>query len=296
VVAPVADPLDPGPSAAPAVGFVGLGQMGAPMAGHLAGWPGGLIVCDARTAATDALAEVGALVASSPRALADQAGLISVMVRDDLEVREVVLGDDGIVSAAAPGTVVAVHSTIRPDTAPDLAREAAPYGVAIVDAPVSGGVGGAHDGSLAVMAGGAPEAVDRLRPAFGRWASLVVHVGPVGAGTRAKLARTLIQYVAYAAAGEARRLAEAGGIDLAALADVVRHSDATLGGPAAVMLRDTAGTLSRTDEWYGPLAQVRDQGETDLALALALARELGIELPLAEAALDHLAAALGVPR
>jgi 3-hydroxyisobutyrate dehydrogenase-like beta-hydroxyacid dehydrogenase len=292
----VADPLDPGPSAAPAVGFVGLGQMGAPMAAHLAGWPGGLIVCDARTAATDALAEAGALVASSPRALADQAMLISVMVRDDLEVREVVLGDDGIVTAATPGTVVAVHSTIRPDTAPDLAREAAPYGVAIVDAPVSGGVGGAHDGTLAVMAGGSPEAVGRMRPALERWASLVVHVGPVGAGTRAKLARTLIQYVAYAAAGEARRLAEAAGIDLAALAEVVRHSDATLGGPAAVMLQDTAGPLSRADEWYGPLAQVRDQGETDLDLALALARDLGIELPLAEAALDRLAAALGVPR
>jgi 3-hydroxyisobutyrate dehydrogenase-like beta-hydroxyacid dehydrogenase len=140
MAAPVADPRDPGRAAPPAVGFVGLGQMGAPMAGHLVGWPGGLLVCDAR-------------------------------------------------------------------------------------------------------------AVRRITPPIERWAGLVVPVGPPGAGTRAKLARTLVQYVAHAAAGEARRLAEAAGIDLSALAEVVRKSDARLGGPAAVMLRDTAAPLSRADEW-----------------------------------------------
>jgi 3-hydroxyisobutyrate dehydrogenase-like beta-hydroxyacid dehydrogenase len=277
------------------VGFVGLGHMGAPMASHLAGWPGGLVVCDARPSATAALAQAGALVATSPRAVAEQAELISVMVRDDVQVREVVLGDDGVVAAARPGTVVAIHSTIRPDTAPALAADAAPHGVAVLDAPVSGGVLGAHDGSLAVMVGGSPEAVRRMTPAFARWAGLVVHVGNAGAGTRARLARTMLQYVAYAAAGEAQRLAEAAGIDLRVLADVVRHSDATMGGPASVMLRDTALPVSRADEWYEPLTHVRDMGETDLALALGLGRELGVELPLAEVALDRLAAGLGVP-
>lgn len=295
MAAPAVDPRDPGSAAPPAVGFVGLGHMGAPMAGHLVGWPGGLLVCDARAAAIAPLVAGGAVEAPSPRALAERAGLVSVMVRDDVEAREVVLGDDGLLSGAQPGTVVAIHSTIRPDTAPELARQAAPYGVAIVDAPVSGGIGGAHEGSLAVMAGGAPQPVRRITPAIERWAGLVVHVGPAGAGTRAKLARTLVQYVAYAAAGEARRLAEAAGIDLSALAEVVRQSDATLGGPAAVMLRDTAAPLSRADEWYGPLARVRDQGETDLALAVTLGRELGIELPLAESARERLADGLGVP-
>jgi 3-hydroxyisobutyrate dehydrogenase len=265
------------------------------MAGHLVGWPGGLVVCDARAAATAPLSTAGALVASSPRVVAEQATLVSVMVRDDMEAREVVLGDDGIVAGAEPGTVVAIHSTIGLDTATALAAGAAPYGVAVVDAPVSGGVLGAHDGTLAVMVGGPEPAVTRIRPAFECWAGLVVHVGPTGAGTRARVARTLLQYAVYAAAGEAQRLAEAAGVDLGALAEVVRQSDVTLGGPASVMRRDSALPLSRTDEWYEPLARLRDQGETDLTLALALGRDLGLDLPLAEAALDALATALCVP-
>jgi 3-hydroxyisobutyrate dehydrogenase len=264
------------------------------MAGHLTRRPGGLVVCDARASATSALAEGGALVASSPRTVGEQAELISVMVRDEVEVREVLLGEEGIVRGAAPGTIVAVHSTLGLDTAAALATEAAPYGVAVVDAPVSGGVLGAQEGTLAVMAGGSPQAVERLRPAFAPWASVVVHVGPAGAGTRARLARALLQYAAYAAAGEAQRLAEAAGIDLGALAEVVRQSDLTLGGPAAV-LRDSSLPVSRADPWHGPLARLRDQGEADLTLALRLGRDLGIDLPVAEAALDELAAALGVP-
>jgi 3-hydroxyisobutyrate dehydrogenase-like beta-hydroxyacid dehydrogenase len=296
VAAPVGDPLDPASARdRAAVGFVGLGHMGAPMAGHLVHWPGGLVVCDAQAAATAPLGTAGALVASSPRAVAEQADLVSVMVRDDVEVREVVLGDDGVVAGAPPGTVVAIHSSIGLDTATFLAAEAAPYGVAVLDAPVSGGVLGAHDGTLAVMVGGPEPAVARLRPAFDCWAGLVVHVGPTGAGTRARVARTLLQYATYAAAGEAQRLAEAAGVDLRALAEVVRQSDATLGGPAAVMRRDTALALSRADEWYEPLARLRDQGEVDLALALALGRDLALDLPLAEAALGALAIALGVP-
>jgi 3-hydroxyisobutyrate dehydrogenase len=178
--------------------------------------------------------------------------------------------------------VVALHSTLRPDTAPELAAEAAPYGVVVVDAPVTGGLLAAHNGCLAVMVGGPAAAVDRLRPAFGRWAALIVHAGPAGAGTRANLARALVQYVAYAAAGD--------------LAAIVRHSDAALGGPAAVMVRDGAQPLSRADDWYDPLARVRDAGEADLGLALALGRDLGVDLPLADLARDHLAEALGVPR
>jgi 3-hydroxyisobutyrate dehydrogenase-like beta-hydroxyacid dehydrogenase len=280
----------------PVVGFVGLGQMGAPMAGRLVGWPGGVVVCDARPSATAPLAEAGALVAGSPRALAEQADLVSVMVRDDVEVREVLLGEEGVIRSARPGTVVAVHSTLRPDTAPELAADAAPYGVVVVDAPVTGGLLAAHDGSLAVMVGGPAAAVDRLRPAFARWAALIVHAGPAGSGTRANLARALVQYVAYAAAGEARRLADAAGLDLGDLAAVVRHSDAALGGPAAVMERDSAQPLSPADDWYGALARVRDAGEADLGLALALGRDLGVDLPLADLARDRLAEALGVAR
>jgi 3-hydroxyisobutyrate dehydrogenase len=286
-------PRGEGPQVA-ATGFIGLGQMGAPMAARLVDWPGGLVVCDADSDATAALADAGALVAPTPRAVAERAQVVSVMVRDEVQVQEVVLGSDGIVHGAEPGVIVAIHSPVSPGAATALADQVAPHGVAIVDAPVSGGILGAHDGTLAVMAGGSGPAVERCRDVFARWASVIVHVGPTGAGTRAKLARNLIQFVSYAAAGEAQRLAEAAGVDLRALADVVRHTDAVMGGPASVMQRDTAMPLSRADEWYEPLEHVRWLGETDLSLALDLARELGVEVPLAEVALDELATGLGL--
>jgi 3-hydroxyisobutyrate dehydrogenase-like beta-hydroxyacid dehydrogenase len=111
-------------------------------------------------------------------------------------------------SAAAPGTVVAIHSTVEADTPARLADVAAPHGVQVIDAPVSGGMMGAHGGTLAIMVGGADEAVAAVREPFARLGTLVAHLGPIGAGTRAKLARNLITFASYAAVGEACRLAE----------------------------------------------------------------------------------------
>ena len=139
--------------------------------------------------------------------------------------------------------MVALHSTIRPGTAEQLAERAASKQVTVVDAPVAGGFIGAAAGSLAVMVGGPEEALERCREPFGRWASLIVHMGPVGAGTRAKLARNLLQFAAYSAAAEAQRLAEAAGINHVRFADVVRHSDRVTGGPGAIMLRRMASPL-----------------------------------------------------
>ena len=273
-----------------AVGFIGLGQMGAPMAGHLVGWPDGLVVCDVRPEATAALAEQGAKLAASPAEVAETADVISVMVLDDDQVRAVV---DGILTTAAPGTVVAVHSTIRAETAEELAA-AAPDGVDVVDAPVSGGFMGAHEGTLAVMVGGTAEAVERCREPFSKWATLVVHLGSAGAGTRAKLARNLITFASYAAATEAQRLAEAAGVDLQGLAEVVRHSDAVTGGPGAIMFRETTAPLKRDDSLYEIVEHTCALGEKDLALALELGRRLDVDLPLAELALDRLRPGLGL--
>jgi 3-hydroxyisobutyrate dehydrogenase-like beta-hydroxyacid dehydrogenase len=163
-----------------------------------------------------------------------------------------------------------------------------------VDAPVAGGFIGAAGASLAVMIGGPEEAVERCREPFGRWASLVVHVGPVGAGTRAKLARNLLQFAAYSAAAEAQRLAEAAGINHVHFADVVRHSDRVTGGPGAIMLRRMASPLRRGDPLFEVLAHTRDLGEKDLRLALELGSTLGIDLPFAELALQTFAAGLGL--
>jgi 3-hydroxyisobutyrate dehydrogenase-like beta-hydroxyacid dehydrogenase len=273
------------------VGFVGLGQIGAPIAGHLLDWPDGLVVYDVRAEATAELAGRGASVADSLADLAKRASVISVMVRDDEQVRDVV-GE--VMPAAAPGTVVAIHSTIRAETAEELAARAAEHGVDVVDAPVSGGFMGAHEGTLAVMVGGSPEAVDRCREPFAPWAKLFVHAGPVGAATRMKIARNLVTFASYTAANEAQRLAEAAGVDLRALADVVRHSDAITGGPAAIMFRDTTAPLTSEDPLYEITDHTRQLGEKDLTLALELGAALGVDLPMTRAARDHFAKGLGM--
>jgi 3-hydroxyisobutyrate dehydrogenase-like beta-hydroxyacid dehydrogenase len=275
-----------------AVGFIGLGQIGAPMAEHLLGWPGGLVVCDVRPDACEPFVAKGATAVATPADVATAADVISVMVRDDAQVEEVL---DGVLAAGRAGVVVAVHSTIAAGTAERLAERAAPAGVAVVDAPVSGGFMGAAEGTLAVMVGGDGDAVERCVEPFGRWAGLVAHLGPVGAGTRAKLARNIVTFVSYAAVGEALRLAEEAGVDLVRLGEVVRHSDAITGGAGAVAIRGTAGVLAEDDPLRGIFAHTRQLGEKDLHLALALGEELDVDLPLARMALELLGPSLGVP-
>ena len=145
------------------------------------------------------------------------------------------------------------------------------------------------------MVGGSEDAVALAREPLGAFASLVAHLGPVGAGTRAKLARNLITFASYAAVGEALRLAEAAGVDLALLGEVVRHSDRVTGGPGAVMLRSTAEPLTDGDGLQAIFEHTRGLGEKDLQLALDLGTELGVDLPFAALARQHLGAALGVP-
>jgi 3-hydroxyisobutyrate dehydrogenase len=215
----------------PHLGFIGLGQIGAPMAKRWCDQPGGLSVFDVVDAATAPFAAAGAHVAISPAGVAERATVISLMVRDDAQVRSVVSGSDGILATASAGTVVIIHSTVEADTPAEIAALCAPHGVAVLDAPVSGGAMGAHEGTLALMVGGDAEAVALAAPALERLGTLVAHLGPIGAGTRAKLARNLITFASYAAVGEASRLAEAAGVDLAKLGEVVRHSDRVTGGP-----------------------------------------------------------------
>ena len=282
-------------SQAPA-GFIGLGQIGLPLATRLLDWPGGLVVCDVVPEATVPFAEGGATVAPTP---ADVAGagatVISVMVRTEEQVREVLLGTDAIVGAAAPGTVVAVHSTVSPAGIEALAAEAAAHGVAVLDAPVTGGFFAAYEGKIAFMLGGDEAAVERCRPILELMSALIVHAGPVGAATRLKVARNILTFVGYAAGGEAQRLAEAAGLSLADLSAVVAHSDKLTGGPAAVMVRTETGTLGSDDGMREIFEHTRDLGEKDLRLAAELAAELGIDTPFTDLALEKLGGALGVP-
>ncbi|BBZ30431.1 oxidoreductase [Mycolicibacterium madagascariense] len=273
------------------LGYIGLGNQGAPMAKRLVDWPGGLIVYDVRTESMTPFAEAGATLADSVADVA-AADVISVTVLTDAQVRDVV---DELAAHAAPGTVIAIHSTIEPTTASELAERLRPKGIHVVDAPVSGGAGAAAKGELAVMVGADDEAYETVKPVFKRWASMVVRAGEPGAGTRMKLARNMLTYIGFAAACEAAKLAEAAGIDLQKLGRVVRHSDAQSGGPGAIMVRDDTAPLPPDHFVYDMFVHTRGLADKDLRLALELGAAMGVDLPLAEIALRDLAAGLGVP-
>ncbi|WP_068268958.1 NAD(P)-dependent oxidoreductase [Aldersonia kunmingensis] len=278
----------------PRVGYIGLGNMGAPMAKRLLEWPGGLVVCDMRDDAVAPFVEAGAPRAATPREVAEQATVISVTVLDDAQVTDVICGPDGILQAATPGTVIAVHSTISDETAVSLAERCNAAGVEFVDAPVSGGAGGAEKGELAIMVGGTDTAFAAVKAPFKCYSNMVIHAGEVGAGTRMKLARNLLHFVAFTAASEAQRLAAGAGIDIRKLGKVVRHTDAITGGAGSIMLRDTMDDVEPDDFWFSILSHVRDLGEKDLALALDLGDRLGVDLPLAQRALGAFGPGLGV--
>lgn len=178
----------------PRLGYIGLGNQGAPMAKRLLDWPGGLTVFDVRVEAMAPFVEGGATAAASVSDVAE-ADIISITVFDDAQVSSVITADNGLATHAKPGTIVAIHSTIADTTAVDLAEKLKPQGIHIVDAPVSGGAAAAAKGELAVMVGADDEAFQRIKEPFSRWASLLIHAGEPGAGTRMKLARNMLTFV-----------------------------------------------------------------------------------------------------
>ena len=153
---------------------------------------------------------------------------------------------------------------------------------------------GAADGSLAILVGGDEAGFAAVAEPFALMGSEVVHCGPVGSGTAGKLARNLLHFVAFTAAGEAQRLAEAAGVDLLDLGRVVRHTDGVTGGPGAIMHRATTRAVARDDGWFEILDHVRVLGEKDLGHAIALAERLGVDVPLARHSRHDLARALGL--
>ena len=269
------------------VGFVGLGNIGKPMALRLAAAASSgdleLTVYDVAPDPVAELVAAGAKSAGSVGELAAAVDVVCVMVRDDDQVR-------AVAEEVGREQVLVIHSTVAPGTPAELAA----LGLTVLDAPVSGGPMGAADGSLAILVGGTDDAFATARPALDAMGSKVVHAGSLGAGTRMKLARNLIHFVAFTAVTEAQRLAEAAGLDLKVLGEVVRHTDAITGGPGAIMLRDSAAPLAPDDFWTGVFEHVRALGEKDLGFAIALADELGVDVPLAREALPRLGKGLGL--
>ncbi len=277
------------------IGFIGLGNIGKPMALRLAAVADehglSLGVFDVMPEPLAELEAAGASVATSVAALAGDVDVLCVMVRDDDQVRDV-LGQ--ALGSARDGLVVVVHSTVAPSTPRQLEITAAQHGVRLVDAPVSGGAMGAAAGTLAIMVGGSEEAYAAARPALDAMGSKVVHAGPIGSGTAFKLARNMLHFISFTAVTEAQRLAEAAGLDLRALGDVVRHTDAITGGAGAIMHRETAAPIAADDFWHGVFTHVADLGEKDLRFATELAGSLGVDTPLAELALHRLRTGLGL--
>lgn len=281
-------------------GFIGLGQIGKPMAARLAASDAvDLRVFDVDPDPVAELVAAGATAADSIGELGNWADVVCVMVRDDDQVRSVLaemLADLRSRSSFVPVSFV-IHSTVAPSTPQTLVAEVMKvcgFAVEIIDAPVSGGPMGAADGSLAVLVGASDEGFKAVEPVLSVFGSKVIHTGELGSGTRFKLARNLVHFVAFTAATEAARLAEAAGLDLVALGEVVRHTDAVTGGPGAILHRDTSAPLREDDFWHGVFSHVRTLGEKDLAFAIDLADELGIDLPLTRLALDRLGPGLGL--
>lgn len=279
-------------------GFVGLGNIGKPMALRLAADDGiDLRVFDVAPEPVAELVAAGATAADSVAELGNWADVLCVMVRDDDQVRSVlaeVLADLNPRENQTPLSFV-IHSTVAPETPAalvDLIGQG--FAVDVVDAPVSGGPMGAADGSLAILVGASSSGFEAVQPVLSVMGSKVVHAGELGAGTRFKLARNLLHFVAFTAATEAARLAEAAGLDVKVLGDVVRHTDAITGGPGAIMHRDTAAPIPESDFWHGVFSHVLALGEKDLTFAIGLADQVGVDVPLARLALDRLGPGLGL--
>lgn len=266
----------------PTVGVIGLGAIGDGVAANVraAGFP--LVVSDVREEATARYADTAA-VAASPADLARAADVVVVAVVNDEQVHAVLSGPGGALAAARPGTAVVIVSTITPACVRAVGAEADAVGVALVDCGVSGGPSAAASGELICMVGGDGAVVERLTPVFDAIGSLTVRMGPFGTGLAAKLARNLVQYGGWLAAYEGQVLAEAAGIELAKLAQVIKASDAKIGGASALMFRPTVAQFTEDDDpgFVGAMRNGADLAHKDLLAALALADELDVTLPLA---------------
>ncbi|MEV7983122.1 NAD(P)-dependent oxidoreductase [Streptomyces sp. NPDC086519] len=263
------------------VGFIGLGSQGAPMARRIvdAGYPTTLWA--RRPVTLLPFADTPAERAASPADLAAASDLVCLCVVDDVGVEEVLTGEHGVLAGLPRGGVVAVHSTVHPDTCRRLADRARTHGVTLIDAPVSGGGPAAVEGRLVVMAGGEPGTVDYCRPVFETYADPVVHMGPLGTGQLAKLLNNALFTANLATAADTLALGRDLAVDPAALARVLTNGSAA--GFALNRVAAAGGTLDRFAAHAGPLLRKDVRLLTDVAAAAGAGPD--IVLTAAESAL-----------
>lgn len=194
------------------------------MARRIAGAGHKVVLCDVEVAAVAALADLGARVDSSPAAIAGDADVVLTSLPSPREVEQVMVGPHGLISAARQGGIIVETSTVGPALSRMMTERFAELGTAYLDAPISGGVAGARDGTLTVMVGGQQAAFERARPVLDAIGSKVRHVGPSGAGNVAKLINQMVFLTHAAVMCEGVAFGQLGGLDTAALLDVLETS------------------------------------------------------------------------
>ncbi|WP_426153710.1 3-hydroxyisobutyrate dehydrogenase [Pseudomonas sp. DC3000-4b1] len=206
------------------IAFIGLGNMGAPMARNLIKAGNQLVLFDLNRSILEELGALGAEVAESPRQAAEPAELVITMLPAAAHVRAVFQQETGVLAGIRPGTPAVDCSTIDPQTARDLHALAAKQGVDFADAPVSGGTGGAQAGTLTFMVGASDALFDTLQPVLAQMGKNIVHCGQVGTGQVAKICNNMLLGISMIGVAEAMALGSALGIDAQVLAGVINSS------------------------------------------------------------------------
>jgi 3-hydroxyisobutyrate dehydrogenase-like beta-hydroxyacid dehydrogenase len=256
------------------VAFIGLGVMGYPMAGHLAAAGHDVTVYN-RTATVAArwIGEHDGRSASTPAAAADGAEVVLTCVGDDDDVRAGVVGDDGVLAAMAEGTVLVDHTTASADLARELHAAGAERGVAVIDAPISGGQAGAENGRLTVMCGGDAEPFERVAPILGHYGAAVTLLGPSGSGQLTKMVNQLCIAGAVQGLAEGLAFGRRAGLDMDLVLDVVGK-----GAAGSWQMENRGRTMVREEYDFGFAV---DWMRKDLAICLAEARRSGARAPVA---------------
>jgi 2-hydroxy-3-oxopropionate reductase len=254
------------------VGFIGLGIMGKPMAKNLmeAGYE--LVLYNRTLEKAEELAEDGAEVAANPREVAENSDIIVTMLPDSPDVRNVVIGEDGVLEGIKEGVLLVDMSTISPVVTEELAAAVKEKGASMLDAPVSGGDVGAIEGTLSIMVGGSEEDFERAKPLFDVMGKTVNHVGPTGAGQVTKAANQVVVALTIEAVSEALVLGSKGGVTPEKILDVLS------GGLAGNKVMEVKREKFLSHEFDPGFRS--ELHHKDLGIALAAGREYGVVLPV----------------
>lgn len=235
------------------VGFIGLGSQGGPMARRIVEGGYDLTLWARRPASLEPYADTAAKIAATPAELGAACDLVCLCVVGDDDVKQVLDGDTGVFAGLAAGGIIAIHSTVHPDTCRAIAETAAKQGISVIDAPVSGGAPAVEEGTLMVMVGGEEADVEKCRPVFATYSDAIVHLGGLGAGQVAKILNNLQFTANLGSAMSTLELGDALGIPRERLCQVLNRGSATSKAISSITM--FGGTLEGLAPIAGGLLQ-----------------------------------------